>query len=72
MIGIYELAALIFLLLIFLPFIIAFIDILRSEFSGNNKIVWLLAVIFVPFIGAVAYLMIGRKQKINTSGVAKR
>lgn len=72
MIGIYELAVLIFLLLIFLPFIIAFIDILKSDFPGNNKIVWLLAVIFVPFIGAVAYLIIGRKQKINTSGVAKR
>jgi len=71
MIGIYELAVLIFLLLIFLPFIIAFIDILKSDFSGNNKIVWLLAVIFVPFIGAVAYLIIGRKQKINTSGVVK-
>jgi hypothetical protein len=71
MIGIYELAVLIFLLLIFLPFVIAFIDILRSDFSGNNKIVWLLAVIFVPFIGAVAYLIIGRKQKINTSGVVK-
>lgn len=72
MIGIYELAVLIFLLLIFLPFIIAFIDILKSDFSGNNKIVWLLAVIFVPFIGAIAYLIIGRKQKINTSGVSKR
>ncbi len=71
MIGIYELAVLIFLLLIFLPFVMAFIDILRSDFSGNNKIVWLLAVIFVPFIGAVAYLIIGRKQKINTSGVVK-
>ena len=71
MIGIYELVVLIFLLLIFLPFVIAFIDILRSDFSGNNKIVWLLAVIFVPFIGAVAYLIIGRKQKINTSGVVK-
>ncbi len=71
MIGIYELAVLIFLLLIFLPFVIAFIDILRSDFSGNNKIVWLLAVIFVPLIGAVAYLIIGRKQKINTSGVVK-
>ncbi len=71
MIGVYELAVLIFLLLIFLPFIIAFIDILKSDFSGNNKIAWLLAVIFVPFIGAFAYLIIGRKQKINTSGVVK-
>lgn len=72
MIGIYELVVLIFLLLIFLPFIIAFIDILKSDFSGNNKIVWLLAVIFVPLIGAIAYLIIGRKQKIDVGRVVNR
>ena len=63
--GIYELAILVFLFAFFLPFIIAFIDILKSDFQGNDKIVWLLAVIFVPFIGAIAYLTIGRKRKIR-------
>jgi len=64
MFGIFEL--LIMLVLSgFVPFIIAFIDILRSDFKGNNKIIWLLAVIFVPFIGPIAYFFIGRKQKIR-------
>jgi len=64
-VSIDELMILFVLLLFFLPFILAFIDILRSDFGGNNKIVWLLAVIFVPFIGAVAYFIFGRKQKVS-------
>ncbi len=45
--------------------LIAFVDILRSEFTGSNKIVWLIAVILVPFIGPIAYFFIGRKQKVK-------
>jgi 4-amino-4-deoxy-L-arabinose transferase-like glycosyltransferase len=64
-IGIPELIILLFLLLLGIPWIIAFIDILRSDFEGNNKLIWLLVVIFVPFIGLIAYFFIGRKQKIK-------
>jgi hypothetical protein len=60
-IGIYEL---IILLVLFVPWIIALVDVLRNEFTGYNKIVWLLAVIFVPLIGAIAYFLIGRKQRV--------
>lgn len=63
MIGVHELAVLFVLFSLFL-FLFAFIDVLRSSFEGNNKIVWILAVIFVPFIGAIAYFIIGRKQRI--------
>jgi len=63
-VSIDELMILFVLLLFFLPFILAFIDILRSDFGGNNKIVWLLAVIFVPFLGPIAYFVVGRKQRI--------
>ena len=42
----------------------ALIDILRSEFSGSNKIIWLLVVFFIPVLGLVLYLAMGRKQKI--------
>ncbi|MBS3908004.1 MAG: PLDc_N domain-containing protein [Syntrophaceae bacterium] len=64
-IGIIELFMMLFLFG-FIPFIIAFVDILRSEFEGNNKLIWLLAVIFVPLIGSIAYFIIGRKQKVKT------
>src|SRR5665647_18522 len=58
---------LIFLTIIFftavLP-ILAIIDILRSEFAGNNKIMWVLIVLFMNIIGSILYFLIGRDQKI--------
>jgi len=64
-IGLPELIILLFLLLPGVLCIIAFINILRSDFEGNNKLIWLLAVIFVPYVGPIVYFFIGRKQKIN-------
>ena len=46
--------------------IFALLDILRSEFSGqNDKLVWVVVVLFAPFIGAILYFLVGRKNKIN-------
>ncbi|MDN3618743.1 PLD nuclease N-terminal domain-containing protein [Polaribacter undariae] len=47
-----------------LPTIIALVDILKNEFKGNNKIIWVLVVLFANFFGAILYFLIGRKQKI--------
>jgi len=44
--------------------IMALIDILKSKFNGNDKIVWVLVVLFLNLIGAFLYFNIGRKQKI--------
>ncbi|MEM4141291.1 MAG: PLD nuclease N-terminal domain-containing protein [Nitrososphaeria archaeon] len=41
------------------------VDIIRSEFPGSNKVIWILVVIFVPLIGMILYFLIGRKQKLN-------
>lgn len=49
----------------FLVPIIALIDILKSEFKQNDKLVWTLVVIFLSVIGAVLYYAIGRKQRIR-------
>jgi len=44
----------------------ALIDVLRSEFTNStNKIVWILLIFFLPFLGALLYLIIGRGQKIK-------
>ena len=50
-----------------IPTIIALIDIVRNEFSGNNKIVWLLVVLLGNFFGALLYFIIGRKQKLSAT-----
>ncbi|HEA30229.1 MAG TPA: PLDc_N domain-containing protein [Leeuwenhoekiella sp.] len=45
--------------------IIALIDILKSSFKGNDKIVWVLVVIFFNFFGSILYFLIGKKQRLN-------
>lgn len=60
-------ALFVFLFLLSVPIfiIVALIDILKSEFDGLNKIVWVLVVIFLPLIGSVLYMGIGRNQKLT-------
>mgnify|MGYP001559803861 CR=1 FL=1 len=41
----------------------ALVDILKNEFTGSNKVVWLLLVILVPFC-FILYFIIGTKQKL--------
>lgn len=43
----------------------ALVDILKNEFTGSNKVIWLLLVIAVPLIGVILYYFIGREQKIS-------
>lgn len=44
----------------------ALIDIIRSEFADStNKVIWVLVIIFLPVIGALLYLLIGRGQKLK-------
>lgn len=43
----------------------ALIDILKSDFKGYDKIIWILVIIFFNVIGAILYIFIGRNQKIN-------
>lgn len=62
-IGLPELVVLL-VLFSFVLWLITLIDILKSEFTGNKKLIWFLAVVFVPFIGMIAYFFIGRKQKV--------
>jgi Phospholipase_D-nuclease N-terminal len=56
--------AFIFLSICFL-WVIALIDILRSDFRGNDKVVWVLVVVFFPLLGSILYFIIGRSKKIR-------
>lgn len=51
--------------LVLLP-IMALVDIVRSEFRGpNDKVIWVLIVLFLNLIGAILYFLIGRKQRTS-------
>lgn len=54
-------------LFVFLLPLIALVDILKSKFEANNKIIWVIVVIFFPAIGTILYFLIGRNQKIKNS-----
>jgi len=57
----------IFVLIILLP-LIALIDILRSDFRGNNdKLIWVLVVLLIPILGSILYFIIGRKKRVTTN-----
>jgi hypothetical protein len=53
----------VFIFVLLLP-IIAIVDILKSKFEGNDNILMLLIVIFIPF-GAILYFILGPSRKIK-------
>jgi len=67
-IGIYELIIILIIIgILAIPFwIISFIDILKSRFEGNGKIVWLLVIVLLGIPGVILYRFIGKKKKITT------
>lgn len=71
-IGPWQIITILFILLIgIVPTIVALIDILKSEFKGNNKLIWVLVVLLFNFFGAVMYFLIGKEQKIQAKQVNK-
>lgn len=64
-IGAGEIILLLILIVPIVLWLIALIDILKSNFNGNNKLVWIVVVIFLPILGAILYFLIGKGQKVK-------
>lgn len=44
----------------------ALIDAIRSDFVKDiNKLIWILVIICVPFVGGVLYFILSGKQKVT-------
>jgi len=50
---------------IFLLPLLALISALMSDFPGNEKILWVLIILLLPFLGSVLYFLIGRNQRTS-------
>lgn len=63
-IGVSELFVVIFFMIAPAALIIwAIIDLLKRNFDNDtNKLIWALVIILVPFLGAIVYLVAGRKK----------
>ncbi|MBJ2173141.1 PLDc_N domain-containing protein [Aureibaculum sp. A20] len=54
-----------FVLISFAFWFFAIFDILKSSFKKNDKIVWILVVLFLPILGTIFYFIVGRNQKLE-------
>lgn len=67
MIGVWQLILIcIILILLFFP-IIALISILKNEFQNNDKIMWVVIVLLVPFFGTILYFILGRPKRLKNT-----
>ena len=71
--GLELLLLMVFFLIPAVLWIIALVDVLRSNFEDStNKLIWVLVIILFPIvgaiiyfaIGAIIYFAIGRRQKV--------
>ena len=54
----------IILFIILLP-LLALISVLMNDFHGNDKVMWVVIIIFLPFLGSLVYFLIGRDNRIK-------
>jgi len=59
----HVLLILLFLIVIFIFPLVALIDALLNRFPGNDKIAWVLVILFLPFFGSLLYFLIGRRRR---------
>jgi len=52
------------LFIVLLP-LLALISALMSDFPGNEKLLWVVIILLLPFLGSVLYFTIGRNQRIS-------
>lgn len=64
--GVSQILLLLLIPIVILLFVlIALIDVLKHNFNGNDKIVWVLVIILLPILGTILYFLIGANQKIK-------
>lgn len=64
--GLADILLIPFVLLPLVLWVWALLDLLKSSFrSGSEKLIWLVVVVFIPLLGPLLYIFIGRKQKVN-------
>ena len=54
---------LVILFIVLFP-LLALISVLMNQFRGNEKIMWVVIIIFLPFLGSLLYFLIGRDKRI--------
>ncbi len=64
-IGIIQLILVFIVLISLLLPVLALISILKNDFKDNDKIIWVLVALFLPFFGPILYFIIGRPKRLK-------
>jgi hypothetical protein len=65
--GLGGIEILLILSILFVPvllWLLALIDCLKSTFNGNDKLIWVVVILFFPVLGPLLYFIIGRRQRV--------
>ena len=52
-----------FFMALLVGWLFVLMDCVNSEFEKGRKVLWILVILFVPFLGPAIYLLVGIKQK---------
>lgn len=52
------------LIALLLP-VLALISILKNRFNDNDKLIWVLVVLLLPFLGSILYFIMGRSKRVK-------
>lgn len=66
LVGPFQIILILIVILFFalLP-IVAIIDIVKHDFKNNDKLIWVLVTLLLPFLGPLLYFVIGRKSRLK-------
>jgi len=53
------------ILLVLLFPVVALVSALQNDFPGNEKLIWILVIIFIPILGSILYFLIGRNKRLQ-------
>ncbi|WP_282053671.1 PLD nuclease N-terminal domain-containing protein [Maribacter luteus] len=67
--GIWQILILIIIAVLAIAPVVAIIDIAKGRFKGSNdKLIWILVVLFLNPLGTLLYFLMGKDQKIRENG----
>ncbi|MGM0635959.1 MAG: PLD nuclease N-terminal domain-containing protein [Bacteroidota bacterium] len=57
----------IFITMVALIPVFALIDVVRNDFTNNNKLIWVLVIAIFNVLGGILYYIFGQQQKLERS-----
>ncbi len=59
----FGLREILYIAIVFGLFLFSILDLVKRDFTDKSiKIIWALAIIFIPVLGSIFYLLIGRRS----------